>query len=89
MQTCLLAKYKGRDLSVPDKLVGVGVTVVRDSITLNQRTYAESIVVEGMGSTQLRENYVPVDLGMDLSERKVDEGELDPSQSLYARILGK
>ena len=89
MQTCLLARYKGRDLGVPDKLLGVGVTVAHDSIILDQRAYAESIVVEGMGSTQVRKTYVPLDPGMDLSERKEDEEELDSPQFPYARILGK
>ena len=87
MQTCLLARYKGRDLGVPDKLLGVGVTVAHDTITLDQCAYAESIIVEGTGSTQVRKTCVPLDPGMDLSERKEDEGELDPSQFPYARVL--
>ena len=64
--------------------------MAHDSIILDQRAYAESIVVEGMGSTQVRKTHVPLEPGMDLSERKEDdEGELDPSQFPYARILGK
>ncbi|CAM9832855.1 unnamed protein product [Sphacelaria rigidula] len=89
MQTCLLARFKGRDLGVPDKLLGVSVTVAHDSITLGQRAYAESIVVEGMGSTQVRKTYTPLVPEMDLSKRKENEAELDSSQFRYARILGK
>ncbi|CAM9301783.1 unnamed protein product, partial [Sphacelaria rigidula] len=89
MQTYLLARFKGRDLGVPDKLLGVSVTVAHDSITLDQRAYAESIVVEGMGSTQVRKTYTLLDPGMGLSERKEGEGELNSSEFPYARILGK
>ncbi|CAN0086173.1 unnamed protein product [Sphacelaria rigidula] len=89
MQTSLLARYKAQDLGMPDKLVGIGVTVAHDSSTLDQRAYAESIVVEGIGSTQVRKTYMPVDPSIDLSQRKVGEKELDSSQFPYARILGK
>lgn len=80
MQTCLLVRYNGRNLGVPDKILGVGVTVAHDNTTLDRHADAESVVLEAMGSTQ-----VP---GMDLSERKVGEEELDSSQLPYA-ILGK
>ncbi|CAM9617636.1 unnamed protein product [Sphacelaria rigidula] len=60
-----------------------------DSITIDQRAYAESIVVEGRGSTQVRKTYTPLDPGMDPSEREEGKAEQNSSQFPYARILGK
>ena len=34
-ETCLLAKCKGRDLGIPEKLLGIGVTVIHDSINIS------------------------------------------------------
>lgn len=78
------AFYKSRDLGVPDKLVGVGISVVHDGITLDQCVYAPSIVVEGIGSMVVRKTCLLLDSGMDLSERKADAEELDASQFPYA-----
>lgn len=89
MSTCLLANYRSRNQDVADKLLGVGVTVVHECSTLDRRGFAESVVVEGMGSTWVRKIHVPLDPGVDLSKRKVGEEKLDISQFPCARILGE
>ncbi|CAM9511075.1 unnamed protein product [Choristocarpus tenellus] len=44
MRASLLEKYEGRDLGTPDKLIGVGITVDGDSITMDQQLYAERLI---------------------------------------------
>lgn len=44
-------KMKGRDLDMPNKIIGLRPTVKRESIRLNQTLDAISIVVKGMGCT--------------------------------------
>ena len=85
----LLAKYEGRDLGVPEKLVGVNIKVTERGISLDRSMYTEGIVTEGMGSTDVRKVYTPLDPGIDLSARNDAEDELDVSRFPYARILGK
>ena len=87
MQTYLLSKYKGRDLGVPDKLLGIGITVINCSITLDQRLYAESIIIVGMGSAEVRTTYMPLDPDMDLSAREDWEEELDTFRFRCTRRL--
>ncbi|CAM9957270.1 unnamed protein product [Choristocarpus tenellus] len=89
MRASLLEKYEGRYLGTLDKLIGVGITVGEDGITLDQQLYAESIVMVGMGSVEVRETSTPLDPGMDLSVRKDYEEELDPTIYPYASILGQ
>lgn len=89
MQTCLLARYRGRDPGVPDTLLFVGVTVAHGSITLDQRADDGRIDIEEIGSTHVRKTCAPLDPGADLSERKMGERDLDTSQFPYARIPGK
>ncbi|CAM9966304.1 unnamed protein product [Choristocarpus tenellus] len=89
MRASLLEKYEGRDLFTPDKLIGVGITVDEDGITLDQHLYAESIVMAGMGTTEVRKTSTPLDPGMDLSAKQDHEEELDPTIYPYASILGK
>ncbi|CAM9903727.1 unnamed protein product [Choristocarpus tenellus] len=79
MRASLLEKYEGRDLGIPDKLIGVGITVGEDGITLDQQLYAESIVMAGMGTTEVRKTSTPLDPGMDLSVKQDHEEELDPN----------
>ena len=82
-----MGSYEGRDLGTPDKIVGVNLTTTPQSISLDQVLYAEGIVIEGMGSTDVRKVNTPLDPGMDLSARRDDEEELDVSRFSYARIL--
>ncbi|CAM9873567.1 unnamed protein product [Choristocarpus tenellus] len=89
MRASLLEKYEGRDLGTLDKLIGVGITVGEDSITLDQLQYAESIVMVGIGSMEVRETSTPLDPRMDLSAKQDYEEELDPTIYPYASILGQ
>ncbi|CAM9929437.1 unnamed protein product [Choristocarpus tenellus] len=89
MKSNLLAKYEGRDLGTPDKLVGVAINRNEAGITLDQRFYAESIVREGMGSTEVRSTSPPSSPGMDLTTRRTDEEKLDQRYKPYRIILGK
>ncbi|CAM9822090.1 unnamed protein product, partial [Choristocarpus tenellus] len=89
MKSTLLTKYEGRDLGTPDKLVGVAITRDEPGITLDQHFYAESIVREGMRSTELRSTSSPLSPGMDLTARRTDEEELDQRYKPYRTILGK
>ena len=43
----LMGKYERRDLSVPDKIVGITVQVTDRGIPLDQPLYTEGIVIEG------------------------------------------
>ncbi|CAM9479672.1 unnamed protein product [Choristocarpus tenellus] len=61
MRASLLEKYEGRDLGTPDKLIGVGITVGEDGITLDQQMYAKSIVMAGMGTLEVRKTSTPLD----------------------------
>ncbi|CAM9991482.1 unnamed protein product [Choristocarpus tenellus] len=74
---------------MPDKLIGVSITVGEDGVTLDQQLYAESIIVAGMGSMEVRERFTPLDPGMDLSARQDHEEELDPIIYPCTSILGK
>ena len=85
----LLGKYEGRDLGVPDKLVDINIKVTERGISLDQSIYTEGIVIEGIGSTDVRRVHTPLDPGIDLSSRQDVEEELDSSRFPYARILGK
>ncbi|CAM9962104.1 unnamed protein product, partial [Choristocarpus tenellus] len=58
-------------------------------ITPDQRFYVESIVREGMGSTEVRSTSSPSNPGMDLTPRRTDEEELDQKYKPYRTILGK
>ncbi|CAM9963982.1 unnamed protein product, partial [Choristocarpus tenellus] len=78
-----------RDLGTPDKLIGVGVTVDADGITLDQQLYAESIVIAGMGSMEVQETSTPLNPGMDLSTRRDNEEKLSPTIYPYASMLGQ
>ena len=73
----LLAKYEGLDLGVPNKLVGFNLTATDKGIALDQSRYAEIIVLEGMGSTEVGKVHTPLDHGIDLSTREEHEEELD------------
>ncbi|CAM9959245.1 unnamed protein product [Choristocarpus tenellus] len=70
MKNNLLSKYEGRDLGTPDKLAGVAINRDEAGITLDQHFYAESIVCEGMGSTEVRSTSSPLNPGMDLIARR-------------------
>ncbi|CAM9246814.1 unnamed protein product [Choristocarpus tenellus] len=89
MRASLLEKYEGRDLGTLDKLIGVSITVDEDGITLDQQLYAESIVMAGMGTTEVQKTSTPLDPGMDFSAKQDHEEELDPTIHPYASILGK
>ncbi|CAM9108481.1 unnamed protein product [Choristocarpus tenellus] len=89
MRTSLLEKYEGRDFVTQDKLIGVGITVGVDGITLDQQLYVESIVISGMDSTKVRDISRPLDPGMDLSARHDNEEELNPTIYPYLSILGQ
>ncbi|CAM9685456.1 unnamed protein product, partial [Choristocarpus tenellus] len=89
MKNNLLTKYEGRDLGTPDKLVGVAINRDEAGITLDQHFYAESIVREGMGSTEIRSTSSPLNPGMDLTARRTDEEELDQRYKPYRTILRK
>ncbi|CAM9817842.1 unnamed protein product [Choristocarpus tenellus] len=89
MRASLLEKYEGRDLGTPDKLIGVGITVGEDGITLDQQLYVKSIVMAGMGSMEVRETPTPLDPRMDLSARQDNEEELNPTIYPYASIFGQ
>ncbi|CAM9216046.1 unnamed protein product, partial [Choristocarpus tenellus] len=88
MRASLLEKYEGRDLGTPDKLIGVGITVSEDGITLDQQMHAKNIVMAGMGTIEVRKTSAPLDAGMDLSAKQNHE-ELDPIIYPYASILRK
>ena len=85
----LLGKYEGRDLGVPEKIVGINIQVNNEGISLDQALYTKGIVTEGMGSTDVRKVHTPLDPGIDSSTRREDEEELDVTRFPYARILGK
>ncbi|CAM9572152.1 unnamed protein product [Choristocarpus tenellus] len=89
MRALLREKYEWRNLGTPDKLIGVGITVGADSITLDQQLYAESIVMAGMGSTEVWDTSTPFNSGMDLSARHDNEEELNSTIFPYASILGQ
>ncbi|CAN0024168.1 unnamed protein product, partial [Choristocarpus tenellus] len=89
MKNNLLAKYEGRDLGTPDKLVGVAINRDGAGITLDQRFYAESSVREGIGSTEVWSTSSPLNPGMNLTPRRTDEEELDQRYRPYRTILGK
>ncbi|CAM9746957.1 unnamed protein product, partial [Choristocarpus tenellus] len=89
MRASLLEKNEGRDLGTPDKLIRVSITVGADGITLDQQLYAESIVMAGMGSMEVRETSTPLDPGKDLSARHDNEEELNPTLYPQASILGQ
>ncbi|CAN0021022.1 unnamed protein product, partial [Choristocarpus tenellus] len=63
MKSNLLTKYEGRDLGNPDKLVRVVINRDEDGIALDQYFYAESIVFEGTGSTEVRSTSSPLNPG--------------------------
>lgn len=46
--------------------MGVSLTANVEGIVLDQFRYAESIVLEGMGSTKVRKVHTPHNPGMDL-----------------------
>ncbi|CAN0506254.1 unnamed protein product [Discosporangium mesarthrocarpum] len=54
MRPNLLSKYEGRDLGTPDQLLGVSIGVDKTGTTLNQQHYAQCIVIDGMGSMEVR-----------------------------------
>ena len=84
-----MKRYEGRDLGVPDKLIGVALTATSEGIKLDQTLYAKCIIIDGMGSTDVRKVFTALDPGMDLSPRQENKEEFDSSSLLYARILGK
>ncbi|CAM9546313.1 unnamed protein product [Choristocarpus tenellus] len=81
MRASLLELYEGRDFGTPDKVIGVGTTVGADGITLDQQLYAESIVMVGLSSTEVRYTSRPLDPSMDLSPRHHNEEELNPTST--------
>ncbi|CAM9961766.1 unnamed protein product, partial [Choristocarpus tenellus] len=87
IRASLLEKYKGRDLGTPDKLIGVGITVGKDGITLDQQicTLKPLSWPGWMGSIEVRKTSTP----LDLSVKQGHEEELDPIIYPYASILGK
>ncbi|CAM9765135.1 unnamed protein product [Choristocarpus tenellus] len=89
MKSNLLTKYKGRDLGTPENFVAMAINRDEAGIILGQRFYAESIVHEVMGSTEVRSTSSPSNPGMDLSPRRTDEEELDQRYKPYHTILGK
>ncbi|CAN0505243.1 unnamed protein product, partial [Discosporangium mesarthrocarpum] len=89
MRTHRLSKYEGRDLGTPDQLLGVSIRVDETGTTLHQQHYAQRIVIDGMGSMEVRIASSPLDIGIDLTARRHDEQELDKTRYLYANILGK
>ncbi|CAN0057530.1 unnamed protein product [Choristocarpus tenellus] len=89
MRASLLKKYEGRDLGTPDKLIGVGITVGEDGITLDQQMYAKINVMAGMGTLEVRKTSTSLDPGKDLSAKQDQEEELDPIIYPYASVLGK
>lgn len=77
-------------MGTPDKLIGISFRVTEDRVVLDHGRFAEGIVVEGMGSTHIREVHTPVDPGMDLTARRGDEEEIEESCCFpCARIVGK
>lgn len=70
-------------------MVKVNIQVTERGITLDQSVHTEGIVVERMGSTDLRRFLIPSDPGMELSARRSDEEGLDLSQYVHAKISGK
>ncbi|CAM9124172.1 unnamed protein product [Discosporangium mesarthrocarpum] len=87
MRTQLLGKYKGRDLGTPEKMVGVTIRVDEMGTTLHQQRFAQSIVIDGMGSMDVHTASSSLDPGMDLTARQNKE-ELDTTRCPYANILG-
>lgn len=46
-----LGETQGLDLGVPNKLLGFFFTVAHNSVTIDPHAHAESVVVEGRGSS--------------------------------------
>ena len=61
-----------------------------EGIVLDQFRYAViSMVLKGMGSTEVGKWHIPLDLGVGLSVRKEQEGEFDVSRFTCARNQGR
>ena len=66
-------RCEGRDLGVPDKLIGVTLTTTDKGTKLDQTPHTKSIVIERMGSFDVHKVSTPLDPGMDLSPRQENE----------------
>lgn len=73
---------------MPNKLVGVYLTATDEGNVLDQSHCDESIVLEDMGSNEVRKMHTLLDPGMDLSANEEHDEELDISLFPYSRILG-
>lgn len=62
--------------------------VMDEETKLDKTLCAKSMIVVGMGSTEVRKVFTPLDPGMDLSARQKDEEKVHSSSLLYARNLG-
>jgi len=70
-------------------LIGVALMATDKDTKLDQALYIKSIVIEGMGSLDVRNAFKPHDPRICLLPRQGNEQVRDSSSFLYVRILGK
>ena len=79
----LLKRYEGRDLSVPDNLVGVALMATGTGTKLDQAPYTKSIVKEGMSCLDVRRAFIPLS-GVFCGSRLVKQPQVVSHPRIYA-----
>lgn len=87
MVRCSFGNFQERDLGAREKPIEIHLKVIEDGVVLDQVRFTEVRVVEGMGSTDVRELHSPFDPGMNLAVRQ-DEEELEESPFRMRGSLG-
>ena len=86
MKTDIKAKWEVTDLGEPSKIVGIKITMSKDSIAISQRKYIESILKkEGL------EHANPVGMPLDPNTplKPKPEGNKGNHSNSFARLLGE
>lgn len=86
LKRSLLARFKGRDLGVPDSFLGMQIERTPDTLKLSLPSYIDSVLVKyNLASAKSRE--IPISPGADTSARRPDEPAFaDPC--LYRGAVG-